>query len=297
MQEVNEQETLIRRFLLNELEEDERQRIEERFISDEDFRESVSMAEDDLIDTYLEGTLSAEERQRFLTHYLTAPQQRRKLRIAKSFKKYVAAGVATVPLPPPGGGGQQDGTVRHLQDKRRFLRNPLISLPLAAGLVIVLGLGAMKLIENRPFNKRQEPEQAARDDDEQELARLNDPSLPDHRRPGMAALSVPLPPVSTRGLGAQSLSPPPAAVYVELLLVLEGQEYQSYQADLQRVGSSERRTIRRLIAESTSAGRAVPIIIPTRLLPRGDYLLRLTGITSVGRGEEVGKYTFRVTGS
>src|SRR5437588_796289 len=95
MQEANKDEALIRRFLLDELTEDERQQIEELFITDGDYRERVLIAEDDLIEDYLEGALSAAERERFLSHYLITPQQRRKLRIAKSIKKYTAVGVAT----------------------------------------------------------------------------------------------------------------------------------------------------------------------------------------------------------
>lgn len=297
MREVNEKEALLRRFLLDELDEGERQRIEKRFLSDGDFRESVLMAEDNLIDDYLEGGLTAEETRRFLTRYLTTPQQRRKLRIAKSIKQYVAGDVAAAPPTPTDGGTPQDGTMRHTRAKRWLLRNPLISLPLAAALVIVLGLGAMKLIEKRRLNKRQEQEQAARAADEQELAQLNDPSVRGRQAAGTVALSVTLLPVSTRGVGSQKFSQPAGPASVELLLVLEGQEYQSYQLDIQKIGSPERLTVRRLQPQNTSAGRAVPLIVPTRLLARGDYLLRLTGITPAGGSEEAGEYTFHVTGS
>lgn len=293
MREVNENEALIRQFLLDELREDERHRIEEVFITDEDYREKILMAEDDLIDDYLEGALSASERERFLSRYLSAPQQRRKLRIAKAIKQYSGSEVAS-PRPPSGGGASRHSAGRRGRVNWLSLRNPLVSLPLAAAVVVAFGLVAMKVADSWRFNQQREQEQALRSADEQELARLNDRSLPD-QRPAGGAFSVALLPVSTRGSGAKFSTPADASPVV-LLLVLQGDEYRSYEVDLQRMGGAQRRTVRNLRAEDTAAGKAVALIVPAKLLPRGSYQLRLTGITAAGGSEEVGEYTFEVPG-
>src|SRR5205085_10393888 len=144
MREENENDLMIRRLLLDELSEDERTRIEELFIADGDYRERVLIEEDDLIDDYLEGALAAGERERFLSHYLSTPQQRRKLRIAKSIKKYVAGNIVLA-APPSDGGEPQHGTGQRGHTNWLRLRNLLVSLPLAAALMLVFGFGVMKL--------------------------------------------------------------------------------------------------------------------------------------------------------
>ncbi|HEX8068908.1 MAG TPA: zf-HC2 domain-containing protein [Pyrinomonadaceae bacterium] len=292
MREVDETEALLRRFLLDELGEEERERVEQLFLADSDYREKVLIAEDDLIDDYLDGALSPADSARFRSHYLSTPRQRRKLRVAKSIKKYSAARLAA----PPAGGTPQSGAGGRGRAAHVSLRNPLVSLPLAAALVLAFGLGAVKLIESWRFNRRQAQEQSRREADERELARLNDSSLPASGRAGSAAFLVTVLPVSTRGVAAAQFAPPRDATPVQLLLVLPVDEYQSYQAELQRLGTSEWRTVRRLRAENTPAGKAISLIVPARLLPRGDYRLRLSGETPAGAPEEIGEYTFQVTG-
>lgn len=295
MREVNESQTQLRRFLLDELDEAERRRIEELFISDGDYRENVLIAEEELIEDYLEGSLPVEERERFLSHYLTTPEQRRKLRVAKSIKKFAAVGVPATATPTDGG-GPQHGAGRPGRANRLTLRNPLVSLPLAAALIFAIGIGVIKLLGVWRPNKQQEQEQAQRTTDERELAQSNDPSLPVQQRVGGTAFSVNVLPVSPRGGSAAKFSPPPQAAPVQLLLVLGGDEYQSYQVDLLIPGRPGRRIVRQLHAEATPAGRAIPLIIPASLLTRGDYRVRLAGLTPAGDVEEIAEYTFQVAG-
>ena len=295
MREVNESQTQLRRFLLDKLDEAERLGIEELFISDEDYREKVLIAEEELIEDYLEGSLSMDEGERFLSHYLTTPEQRRKLRIAKSIKKIAAVGVPATSTPTDEG-GPQHGAGRPGRANRLSLRNPLVSLPLAAALIFAIGIGVIKLASVRRPNKPQEQEQAQRSTDERELAQYNDPSLPVQQRMGGAAFSVMVLPVSPRGGSAAKFSPPPQAAPVQLLLVLGGDEYQSYQADLLIPGRPGRRTVRQLHAEDTPAGRTISLIIPASLLTQGDYRVRLAGLTPAGDVEEIAEYTFHVTG-
>lgn len=79
---------IIKEYLLGGLPEEERQRLEERLFVDRSFFQLVRIAEDELIDSYIEGDLS--EKERFVTHFLATPQQRQKLRIAMALKKKVS---------------------------------------------------------------------------------------------------------------------------------------------------------------------------------------------------------------
>lgn len=82
--DVNE----IKEYLLGGLGEGARQEIEERILLDRGFFEQVMMAEGELIDEYLSGSLPEEER--FTNHFLSTPRQRQKLEIARALTRYAA---------------------------------------------------------------------------------------------------------------------------------------------------------------------------------------------------------------
>lgn len=47
------------------------------------------MAEDELIDEYLDGSLSEQEREKFEQHFLATTERREKLSFAKALRRYV----------------------------------------------------------------------------------------------------------------------------------------------------------------------------------------------------------------
>jgi hypothetical protein len=59
----------ITRFLLGDVDDEERQRLESFFISDPESREKILIVEDDLIDGYLEDSLPASDRDKFVAQY------------------------------------------------------------------------------------------------------------------------------------------------------------------------------------------------------------------------------------
>jgi hypothetical protein len=65
MREVTQDDLSIRRLILGELKGVEREELEERFLTNADFREKVLMAEDDLIDAFLEGELDGSDLKEF----------------------------------------------------------------------------------------------------------------------------------------------------------------------------------------------------------------------------------------
>jgi len=78
--------TLHRRFLLAELREDERQRLEERLLSDDDLFDEMLAAEDDLVDAAARGELGANERERLAA----LPGMEQRLAFAHTLAKLVA---------------------------------------------------------------------------------------------------------------------------------------------------------------------------------------------------------------
>jgi CHAT domain-containing protein len=92
--ENNEQNT-IRRFLLEQLSDPERQNFELRLLSEDDLWEEVEFVEDELIDDYLAGELSSTDRGRFDEVFVSTPERERKLNAGQVMRRYFK------PQPPP----------------------------------------------------------------------------------------------------------------------------------------------------------------------------------------------------
>jgi hypothetical protein len=69
-----DEQKAIREYLLGALsDKTEMRRIEEKILLDDDFVEELSVAEDRLIEEYLDGTLDASEQKSFDQYFLNAP--------------------------------------------------------------------------------------------------------------------------------------------------------------------------------------------------------------------------------
>lgn len=90
MASANRQQQEIKEYLLGSASEDARREIEQRLLTDEDFFAELVAGEDELIDEYLNETLSAEERGRFESHFLSTRERQQKLSFGEAFGRYVA---------------------------------------------------------------------------------------------------------------------------------------------------------------------------------------------------------------
>src|SRR5215204_4233426 len=79
---------LLREFLLGKVDEEERERIEGMFLTDSQACARVLAAEQDLIEDYLEDSLTATDKDIFLSRYAYTTAAQRKLRINKSIKDW-----------------------------------------------------------------------------------------------------------------------------------------------------------------------------------------------------------------
>lgn len=85
------QQNSIKRYLLGSLDDTvEMRQIEEKILLDDDFAEQISIAEDELVDDYLDGTLAETERERFLNFFLVSPEIEEKVRLVGNLRKYAA---------------------------------------------------------------------------------------------------------------------------------------------------------------------------------------------------------------
>src|SRR5437867_293706 len=91
-------EIKLRQFLLGDIQEEERAQIERLFISDPRSKERILVAEEDLIEDYLEGSLSPDQKQKFLAQYGYTPRRLRRLEITRLIRKHAMASGLSVAI-------------------------------------------------------------------------------------------------------------------------------------------------------------------------------------------------------
>lgn len=73
-------------YLLGSLPEAETERLDELSITNDEFVETLKVAEKDLVDAYVRGELTGAELERFKLHYLASPLRREKVDFAQAFQ-------------------------------------------------------------------------------------------------------------------------------------------------------------------------------------------------------------------
>jgi hypothetical protein len=82
-------DAVLRSYLLGTIAPEVRDDVERRLFSDDRiFWEQICLAEDELVDDYVNGDLDAEERTRFERCFLTTPERREKLSFSRALKAY-----------------------------------------------------------------------------------------------------------------------------------------------------------------------------------------------------------------
>jgi CHAT domain-containing protein/TolA-binding protein len=128
----NRKQNAVRRYLLQQLSATEQQSLELRLLTDEQFAEELEFVENELIDEYLAGELSADERARFEEFFLAYPERKRKLQTSQAMKRYLDANPAPV-------------TSRPAKFRFRPGWRAVFSIPVAVP-VLMLGLVAIGLV-------------------------------------------------------------------------------------------------------------------------------------------------------
>jgi len=133
----------LRQYLLGALAPEEQRRLEEQLLLDNELVESLLVIEQELIDDYAREALPTEERERFVAHFLSTPERRRKVGIARALQKYVVTEGAEIEPPAAREGKPMPS---RLQALAQAFRVPAWRLPVAAALVLGFGLGVWWLL-------------------------------------------------------------------------------------------------------------------------------------------------------
>lgn len=145
MKETFTDEKRLRRYLLDDLSDDEQVAIEERLLVDRAYLEQLQIVEEDLIDDYLREKLSPPERARFQQQFNT-PARRQKIHLAGAFQNYLNT------LPPVEYAAPS--LFRRLQETlTQFVSPPVLRAAMAV-LVLTFGAGVLWIV-TRPPDARQ----------------------------------------------------------------------------------------------------------------------------------------------
>lgn len=88
MSSGSNEEDRMRRYLLGLMPEQEAVGMEEVYLSSDELNDELQAAERELIDRYLEGSLSQTERDRFESFFLCSPARKERLRFARALRAY-----------------------------------------------------------------------------------------------------------------------------------------------------------------------------------------------------------------
>lgn len=270
MPNLDEQE--VRSYLLGRLSSERQTELQTLFQDDPNVREELLAVEEELFDQYVEGGLSAEDKQLFETHLLITTAGQQKLQFASLFGRYKNDHEAEVPstircAPAPDVPPNSPSSPLFVT----FNRNPAFAVVLivVAGLLITL-LGWLYLVRS-PI-QRQATTQGTTE-----------------------PLVVTLVPGSTGSVGdIRRMSAPPQNVHVKLELELAKSDYKKYQTQLFRENEALE-SQKELQTEVKDNHYVVPVTVTGQILKPGDYQLKLSGVLDSGQPAFIDNYSFRVT--
>lgn len=290
MREVTHDEVKIRQFLLGDLEEAEREGLEELFLTDLTFRDQVLMVENELIDEYLGGELDQNDTNKFRQVFAAVPEQLRKLRIARSVRNYAQSELARdmpvfdlTPEPTP-----------PLAPETARRNKAYIYLAIAAAL-IVIALGSIWLIRRAQFGQQAAQENNRHSEVEKQLAAANAAATGSVESPEPGVIPLMLASVSTRRPGpGPSLALNSGADAFDLWLVPTTQ-YQTYNASLTRVDTRDRFDVFGLPLQSEKEAKLVRLRLPAKLFAPGLYEMELKAVGPDGQAVDAGRFSFQLT--
>jgi hypothetical protein len=288
------------RYLLGLLPDDEAERLDQLSVSSDEVSWRLRLAEDDLVDAYVRGTLDAEAVERFESFYLSSEHRRQKVRFARTFVGAIDRR----------GGSKESPSLR-----RVTVRRSRTVWPLAAAAAVLL-LAGLSLSEYRRLrtdltvaqsvsvglsNRARELERQLNDErlagagTARELENIRSRGSVQRSAPSLPAIALVLLP-QTRSVGPiATIAVPDGANLVALELRLESNGFARYQAALKDPGTN--RTVWRRDRIMARGGGGIPTValsIPASVLNSQHYSLELNGTTASGEAEVAGSYVFQV---
>jgi hypothetical protein len=263
-------DALMRKFLLGKVDDHQRDQIESRFLMDAEARENILVAEQELVEDYVEENLTTSDRDIFRAVFAQTAEQRQKIQIIEAIKQ-VAFDRSLAKTRP-------SSSILNRHRKQLSVR---VLIPIAVTLIIAIIVGIW--LSTRPAPKLTI---------EQQLAQIN--TAGSLREVPSQMVSLDLSPVTVRGGERQVELKQSNLRIIELRLPwIQKERYSTYQAELRRLGDTRTYTIRNLHAD-TEADYIIRLRLPANILTRGTYQIQLDGIAGGATTGSTEEYLFSI---
>jgi hypothetical protein len=316
-------EGTLRKYLLGDLRDPARLDVEERVIAQPEMFDALALAEQALIDDYLDDTLPGTERARFERQLSAVTGLRQRVQFARRLRAHAAAAEIGSAGHRLGAAGDASGWVLPVVGRIPTWRppawayRPAWAAMVAALLVAAVAAGVWLERDRVRREARLEQLRTAQHENQQQLEVLRSTvrdlqgqlEAEQRERARLAsaaveplrAVAAPLPPVPTfllatgvlRSEGALSRIAVPAGAQLVRLRLADDRRYGEYRARLLDAEGEELWSVSRLRADPD--GSNVTVVLPADVLPRGDYQLTLGPAGREPAAEGTRTYTFRVT--
>ena len=322
----SEDEILIRRYLLGEVDDGDQTIVEQRLMLDKPYFQHYLMLEERLTDEYVRGSLSEREHERFERHFMLAPERQESVAFARVLRRGVSeAGPLNFPDLTK---RRRETHWRGAPSGSRPIRGTTMVASLACAMLVLLAAAAFLIVETgrlrREIAQSQELLAASARNEEDLRLRLRENEAQDsalterlHDLQARLALrsqesrqaqsgwehgadipviSLALQPSLDRGeTRAQSIHVPGnSQQLVRLDLELDGEDYKKYKVDIRTAEGREVLAQEGLKHRSQRGQNLVAVTVTGRTLTQNDYLVTLSGQTPAGRYEKIATYQFRV---
>lgn len=261
-------ETELRKYMLGELTELEQQRYEERLLTEDEMfggvEELAEVVQDELVEDYLAGKLSKDQRRAFERCQLASSKVREMRLVQEALRARARREV------------HETTWTARLQ--RWVQPTPFPVQALGWGLILlVMGGVGWKVFET------------ARTEPSPRLAQVGPPE-----KPAALVSFVLLPGLQRSSGGATRVAIPAGQNLLELKLDLGLDEYKSYQAAL--FNSSGDLIVEQQHLSAVRAGERVYVVIqlPRLGLREDDYQIALRGVDANGKVDMIDRYSFRL---
>jgi hypothetical protein len=312
------------RYLLGDLSEDEKTRMEQAFFADNAKFEELELAEEDLIDAYVRDSLSPEERRQFQRRLLGSPRLVERVNFARVLAKKVDSSIEAEPVVSPPEPKPKRWWVGF------FTQQPAFGSAFATAVVLLLFGGAILLygwlqlrsqsaqlaseratlqqrkdeLDKQTSEQRSQVEQLRAElqrtqtqqaEDQRRIKELElaqNTKVPDRTTTG-TILSFILTTTALRsGSSDNQFKIDAHTSNVELTLPLETNEYSSYNVTIKNVDKGVPIQRSGLKPQRAKSGQQLVFRIPAR---PGDYTIEVSGRSPSGNLEPVSNFGFRLS--
>jgi hypothetical protein len=306
--ELDDQLTI--RYLLGKTSNAEQEQLEEQYFVDDSWFEHLLTVEDELIDAYVSGDITGEERKRFEQHFLVSPQRQQRVAFAQAL---LASATKRSESRIPAAAPRERALWWRSFSRLWTVPQPFVPAVVLTGFALLAVLGSLSVMQNRSLrdqlariqadglNLRRDVEQQRalhqqlNEQLEQERAARSrlDQSLTNIQKQQKTVSFVLMPGAARSSDSGRSLLIRRGTDVVQLQLDVENQNNFQYRVDVRTADDHEIWSQDDLRARSRPGGGAVVLSLPANLLIPGDYVILLRMITATGDIEDAGEYAFR----